>query len=59
MADNAKRSGIALGIAVMAIGYNMLPIKAPPALLEASGLIIMFMGAVVITNAISTKSQKS
>jgi hypothetical protein len=57
METRAKRSGIAFGIAVMAIGYNMLPIKPPLWLSEIAGLVVLLMGAWVVTVHIGKKTK--
>lgn len=54
--DSNKRASIAFGIAVLSIGYNLLPIQQSITALWISGLIIMMLGCWVVINAIFTKS---
>lgn len=49
--DNNKRTNIAFGIAVMAIGYNLLPIVPPAAIAYIAGIFVMLLGAIVVIKA--------
>ena len=53
--ESNKRSSIALGIAVMAIGYNMLPIEPSLEILWLGGIVLFFGGMWMIVSAASIK----
>jgi hypothetical protein len=57
MADSKMRQGIALGIAIMSIGYNMLPLEPSVGTQWACGLILFFAGAWFIVSSSSVKSE--
>jgi hypothetical protein len=56
MTTSSKRSAIAFGIAVMGIGYSMLPVKPPAWLSELVGVLIMAMGAWLVTTNLNKKT---
>jgi len=56
--EGARRSDIAFGIAILAIGYNLLPYKGPVEALWAGGVVIMAMGAWIVTIGIRGRGRK-
>lgn len=47
-----KKADIAFGVALVAIGYNFLPIKAPDLLNWVSAIALLIIGAYIIFRAI-------
>jgi hypothetical protein len=47
-----RRADIAFGVALVAIGYNFLPIKAPDWLNWVAAIALLIIGAYIIFRAI-------
>jgi hypothetical protein len=53
-----KRWGISLGITMLAIGYNLFPVKGPVGLLWAGGILVMSMGIWILYTAFLLESSQ-
>jgi len=47
-----RRTDIAFGVAILAIGYNFLPIKAPNWLNWVAAIALLVIGAAIVCRAI-------
>jgi hypothetical protein len=57
MAESKKFAGIAFSLAMVSIGYNLLPIQPPAPLLWISGLAIMAFGILILLTVISSSNK--
>jgi hypothetical protein len=55
---NNQRWGISLGFTMVAIGYNLSPVKGPIWLLWFSSILIMGIGAFILYLAFTIKTDK-
>lgn len=47
-----RRTDIAFGVAILAIGYNFLPVKGPEWLLWFAAIALLIIGAVIVFHAL-------